>query len=109
SLPRRSFAQIFVETLRIYRKGFFQFFYLTLLVALPSVCAQLSGSALGTSPEMNADLRTLIAAMFTFCMLLLSLAAWPAFIAGIQISTAEIAHGDRTAGVFALVRQVLIF
>ena len=109
SLPRRSFAQIFVETLRIYRKGFFQFFYLTLLVALPSVCAQLSGSALGTSPEMNADLRTLIAAMFTFCMLLLSLAAWPAFIAGIQIVTAEIAAGGRKARIFALVRQVLKF
>jgi len=109
SLPRRSFAQILTETLRIYRKGFFQFFYLTLLVALPSVCAQLSGSALGTSPEMNADLRTLISAMFTFCMLLLSLAAWPAFIAGIQIVTAEIAAGGRKARIFALVRQVLKF
>jgi hypothetical protein len=108
SLPRRSFAQILTETLRIYRKGFFQFFYLTLLVALPSICAQLSGSALGTSQEMNADLRTLIAAMFTFCMLL-SLAAWPAFIVGIQIVTAEIAAGGRKARIFALVRQVLKF
>ena len=108
SLPRRSFAQILTETLRIYRKGFFQFFYLTLLVALPSICAQLSGAALGASPEMNADLRTLIAAMFTFCMLLLSLAAWPAFIAGIQLVTAEIAAG-RKARIFGLVHQVLKF
>ena len=105
---RRSFTQILTETLRIYRKGFFQFLYLTLLVALPSICAQLSGAALGASPEMNADLRTLIAAMFTFCMLLLSLAAWPAFIAGIQIVTAEIAAG-RKARIFVLIHQVVKF
>jgi hypothetical protein len=105
---RRSVAQILTETLRIYRKGFFQFLCLTLLVALPSICAQLSGAALGASPEMNADLRTLIAAMFTFCMLLLSLAAWPAFIAGIQIVTAEIAAG-RKARIFVLIHQVVKF
>ena len=105
---RRSFAQILTETLRIYRKGFFQFLCLTLLVALPSICAQLSGAALGASPEMNADLRTLIAAMFTFCMLLLSRAAWPAFIAGIQIVTAEIAAG-RKARIFVLIHQVVKF
>ena len=105
---RRSFTQILTETLRIYRKGFFQFLCLTLLVALPSICAQLSGAALGASPEMNADLRTLIAAMFTFCMLLLSLAAWPAFIAGIQIVTAEIAAG-RKARIFVLIHQVVKF
>jgi hypothetical protein len=105
---RRSVAQILTETLRIYRKGFFQFLCLTLLVALPSICAQLSGAALGASPEMNADLRTLIAAMFTFCMLLLSLAAWPAFIAGIQIVTAEIAAG-RKARIFIPIYQVVKF
>jgi hypothetical protein len=105
---RRSFTQILTETLRIYRKGFFQFLCLTLLVALPSICAQLSGAALGASPEMNADLRTLIAAMFTFCMLLLSLAAWPAFITGIQIVTAEIAAG-RKARIFVLIHQVVKF
>jgi hypothetical protein len=105
---RGSVAQILTETLRIYRKGFFQFLCLTLLVALPSICAQLSGAALGASPEMNADLRTLIAAVFTFCMLLLSLAAWPAFIAGIQIVTAEIAAG-RKARIFVLIHQVVKF
>ena len=108
SLPRRTFAQNLTETLRIYRKGFLQFFFLTLLVALPSICAQLSGATLGASPEMNADLRTLIAAMFTFCMLLLSLAAWPAFIAGIQIVTAEIAVGHK-ARIFALIQELLKF
>ncbi|PYL64838.1 MAG: hypothetical protein DMF25_05710, partial [Verrucomicrobia bacterium] len=108
SLPRRGFGQILSETWRVYRRGFFQFFYLTLLVALPSICAQLSGAAIGASPGMNADLRTLIAAMFTFCMVLLSLAAWPAFIAGIQLVTAEIAVG-RKARISALVQEVLKF
>jgi len=105
SLPRRGFGQILSETWRVYRRGFFQFFYLTLLVALPSICAQLSGAAIGASPGMNADLRTLIAAMFTFCMVLLSLAAWPAFIAGIQLVTAEMAVG-RKARISALVQEI---
>ena len=108
SLPRRSFARILAETLRIYRKGFFQFFCLTLLVALPSLCAQLSGSALGASPNINVDLRTLIAAVFTFGVLLLSLAAWPVFIAGIQILTAELA-ASRKARIFGLLREALKF
>jgi hypothetical protein len=103
-LPRRSFAHILAETLRIYWKGFFQFFYLTLLVAMPSLCAQLSGSALGASPNISMDLRTLIAAVFTFGMLLLSLAAWPVFIAGIQILTAELVAG-RKARIFGLLHE----
>jgi hypothetical protein len=107
-LPRRSFAHILAETLRIYRKGFFQFFYLTLLVAMPSLCAQLSGSALGASPNINMDLRTLIAAVFTFGMLLLSLAAWPVFITGIQVLTAELVAG-RKPRIFALLHQSLKF
>jgi hypothetical protein len=57
---------------------------------------------------MNADLRTLIAAMFTFCMFLLSLAAGPAFIAGIQIVTAEIAAG-RKARIFVPIHEMVKF
>ena len=41
-LSRRSFAEILTETLQIYRKGFFQFLGLTLLVLLPSICSQLT-------------------------------------------------------------------
>jgi len=107
-LPRRSFAHILAETLRIYRKGFFQFFFLTVLVAMPSLCAQLSGSALGASPNINMDLRTLFAAVFTFGMLLLGLAAGPVFITGIQILTAELAAG-RKARMFGLLHEALKF
>ena len=104
----RSFGQLIGETFRTYWRGFFQFFYLTLLVALPSVCGQLSGSALDASSAVNPDLRTAVAASFTLCMLMLSLVAWPIFIAGIQILTAELAAG-RQPRIFGLVQQVLRF
>src|SRR6266581_3778914 len=63
---RRSFAQILVETVRIYRKGFFQFVGLTLLTLLPSVFSQLTGALIGTTPDVNVDLRTLAAGAFGF-------------------------------------------
>lgn len=105
---RRSFAQILAEALRIYGKGFVQFLGLTLLVALPSICAQLASSALNPSPNREWDLRTLITGAFTFCMLLLSLAAWPIFIAGIQILTAELS-ADRKPQMSSLLRDALKF
>src|SRR5947199_259638 len=40
-VSRRSFNQILAETFQIYRKGFFQFLGLVLLVLLPSICSQL--------------------------------------------------------------------
>jgi hypothetical protein len=104
----RSLGQILGDTFKIYWKGFFQFFYLTLLVALPLVCGQLSSSALDTSSTVNPDLRTAVAAAFTVCMYLLYLAALPIFIAGIQILTAELAAG-RAPRIFGLVQQVLKF
>jgi hypothetical protein len=105
---RRSFAQILAEALRIYGKGFVPFLGLTLLVALPSICAQLASSALNASPNMEWDLRTLIAGAFTFCMLLLSLAVWPIFIAGIQILTAELS-ADRRPQMSSFLRDALKF
>src|SRR5207245_1256472 len=44
ALQHRSFAQILAVSFRIYRKGFFQFFCLTLVVVLPSLCGQLATS-----------------------------------------------------------------
>src|SRR5438128_1905032 len=46
---RRSFGKILREALRIYGKGFPQFFCLTLLVIIPSVCGQLIDSVLQAS------------------------------------------------------------
>ena len=93
---RRSFAQILVETVRIYRKGFFQFVGLTLLTLLPSVFSQLTGALIGTAPNPNLDLRTLAAGAFGFGMLVLTIVLWPVYLAGIQILTVQMAAGRRT-------------
>jgi hypothetical protein len=105
---RGSFGAILSETVRIYRKGFPQFLALTLIVAAPSICAQLANSALGASAEVELNLRTFIAAAFGLCMLLLSLAAWPVFIAGIQILAAEFSAG-REARLFKIFPRILKF
>ena len=81
----RSLHDILVETWRIYSKGFWQFLALSALVAVPSICAQLSSTALGSPSNLELDLRTFLAASFNLTMLLLSLAAWPLYIAGIQL------------------------
>ena len=105
---RRSLGAILIDAVRIYRKGFLQFFGLTLLIAVPSFCAQLTSSTLIASSNVEGDLRTLIAGSFAFCMLLVSLAAWPVFIAGVQILTAELAAG-RSVKVFWVLRNALKF
>ena len=104
----RSLAQILAETLRIYWKGFPQFFGLVFIVAAPSICAQLANSTLGVPADMELNFRTLIAAAFGLCMLLLSLATWPVFVAGIQIITAELSAG-REARLFKLLPRILKF
>lgn len=91
----RSFAQILAETFHIYRKGFFQFLGLTLLVLLPSICSQLTTALVQTAHGSDGDLRVLAGGAFAFLMFVLSIAMWPIYIAGIQILTAEIAVGRR--------------
>lgn len=90
---RRRFGQILAETFQIYRKGFFQFLGLTLLVLLPSVCSQLTTALMQTAQGSEADLRALAGGSFAFLMFVLSMAMWPVYVAGIQILTAEIAVG----------------
>jgi hypothetical protein len=106
--PRSSFSEILIDTFRIYRKGFLQFLGLALLIAVPSLCAQLTSSTFSASPNMEANLRTLTVAAFSFCMFLLSLVAWPVFIAGIQILTTELA-GGRSLKMLPLLQNALKF
>jgi hypothetical protein len=94
-LSRRSFAEILTETLQIYRKGFFQFLGLTLLVLLPSIASQLTTAFVKPSQGSNVDMVSVLAAGFAFLMFILSIVMWPVYIAGIQILTAEIVHGNR--------------
>ena len=94
-LSRRSFAEILTETVQIYRKGFFQFLGLTLLMLLPSVCSQLTTAFVKPSQGTNVDMVSVLAAGLAFLMFILSIVMWPVYIAGIQILTAEIVRGNR--------------
>ena len=91
----RSFGQILAETFQIYRKGFFQFLGLTLLVLLPSICSELTTALVQTAHGSDGDLRILAGGSFAFLMFVLSIAMWPVYVAGIQILTVEIAGGRR--------------
>ncbi|MGC1323573.1 MAG: hypothetical protein WA849_15450, partial [Candidatus Udaeobacter sp.] len=94
-ISRRSFTQILTETLRIYRKGFFQFLGLTLLLLLPWICSQLTSAFVKPPQGSNVDTLSVLAAGFAFLMFILSIVMWPVYIAGIQILTADIARGNR--------------
>src|ERR1700736_620130 len=103
--PRRN---ILAETLRIYYHGFWQFFCLTLLVFLPSLCGQLTSAALEGSTNVDVDLRTVAASAFALCMLILKLTLWPVYIAGIQVLTAELAGGGRV-GFLGVLNEAIKF
>ena len=107
-LPPRSFGQILADTLRIYVKGFLQFLSLTLLVVLPSVCAQLTAMWMQTGKASDADPRVLAAGGFAFLMFIFSMAMWPVYVAGIQIITTEIAAGRRI-GFFTALNEAVRF
>ena len=94
-LSRRSFAEILAETLQIYRKGFFQFLGLTLLVLLPSICSQLTTAFVQPPQGSKVDMLSVLAAGFAFLMFIVSIVMWPVYIAGIQILTAEVVRGNR--------------
>jgi hypothetical protein len=94
-VSRRGLNQILAETFRTYRKGFFRFLGLTLLVLLPSICGQLTTAFVQPPQGSNLDLRSVFAAAFAFLMFIVSIVMWPVYIAGIQILTAEIVHGQR--------------
>src|SRR4029077_17436704 len=95
SKSRPPSRNILVETFRIYFRGFFQFFCLSLLSIVPIVCAELTSRFVDTAPGVNVDLRTLFAVAFGLCMLILRIVLVPVYIAGIQILTAELATGHR--------------
>jgi len=107
-VSRRGFNQILAETFRTYRKGFFQFLGLTLLVLLPSICSQLTTAFVQPPQGSNVDFRSVLAAGFGFLTFILSIVMWPVYIAGIQILTAEIMHGQRPSLV-AMLNEAVTF
>src|SRR4029077_18149891 len=98
----RTFGQILAETFQIYRKGFFQFLGLTLLVLLPSVCSQVTTALIQKAQGLGGDLRVVAGGSFAFLMFVVSIAMWPVYVAGIQLLTVEIASGRRPNLVAAL-------
>lgn len=107
-VSRRSFNQILAETFQIYRKGFFQFLGLVLLVLLPSICSQLITSFVQPPQGSNVDARSVLAAGLAFLTFILSIVLWPVYIGGIQILTTEIAHGQRS-GLIVVLNQAVRF
>src|SRR5438094_3119757 len=105
-VSRRSFNQILADTFQIVRKGFFQFLGLVLLVLLPSICSQLITAFVQPPQGSNVDVRSVLAAGFAFLTFILSIVLWPVYIGGIQILTAEIAHGQRSDLIAALNQAV---
>jgi hypothetical protein len=101
-VSRRGFNQILAETFRTYRKGFFQFLGLTLVVLLPSICSQVTSAFVQPPQGSNVDLRSVLAGGFGLLMFILSIVMWPVYVAGIQILTAEIVHGQRPSLVAVL-------
>jgi len=108
ALAAASFTQILVETVQIYRKGFFQFLGLTLLVLLPSICSQLTTAFVKPPQSSNVDMLSVLAAGIAFLTFILSIVMWPVYIAGIQILTAEIARGNRPS-VVAMLNEAVRF
>ena len=107
-LSRRSFAEILAETLQIYRKGFFQFLGLTLVVLLPSICSQLITAFVQPPQGSSIDIRSVLAGGFAFLMFILSIVMWPVYIAGIQVLTAEIVRGNRFS-LFTVLNEAVKF
>jgi hypothetical protein len=101
-VSRRGFNQILAETFRTYRKGFFQFLGLTLVVLLPSICSQVTSAFVQPPQGSNVDLRSVLSGGFGLLMFILSIVMWPVYVAGIQILTAEIVHGQRPSLVAVL-------
>jgi hypothetical protein len=101
-LSRRSFSEILTEAVQIYRKGFFQFLGLTVLVLLPSICSELTTAFVQSPQGSKVDTLSILAAGFAFLMFMLSIVMWPVYIAGIQILTAEIVRGNRFSFVAVL-------
>lgn len=106
--PTPGLFRICFDTIALYIKGFFPFLGLTLLVVVPSVLAKVTGAVLDDAHAVDLDVRALLAAGFTVCMLLLTLAAWPIYVAGIQILTGELAVGRRLR-FFDLLNRALRF
>jgi uncharacterized protein DUF4339 len=92
---RRTLAEIVFESFRIYRRGFIQFFVLSLLVSVPSFFLQLALSYVNIQTAAAPGAQTHTATMCVLGILVVMLMARPVFIAGMQIATADLDAGRK--------------
>ncbi|MDQ6861119.1 MAG: DUF4339 domain-containing protein [Verrucomicrobiota bacterium] len=103
---RRTFSEIMSETLRIYARGFPQFFALALFVAVPSLVMQISFGFASFQQGEAVDVRSRIAGVVAVLALAALLVCWPIFVAGLQFAAAELAAG-RKAKLRDVLRQAV--
>ncbi|MDQ2659097.1 MAG: DUF4339 domain-containing protein [Verrucomicrobiota bacterium] len=96
-IRRRTFGQILGETVLIYRRGFWQFFALAAMVALPSVGSQLSAAVVGPGQNGTLSGAAVFAGLFNLAALFASIVVWPLYLAGIQIVTREHLEGQSSS------------
>ena len=108
SLPSRTLFQIIGESLRIYLKGFPQFFCLALLVSVPSFLMQVSLGFVDVSGKAGVTSQSKFASAIAVVAMVLLLVAWPVFLGGLQFGTAEIAAG-RSFRLREILRRAISF
>jgi len=86
----RSFAQIFIETFQIYRKGFFSFFCFSLLTAVPAFFLQLSLPGFEIGTQAVASWNAIRPGYFSLAMCALFALVWPIFLPGIQLTSGDV-------------------
>ncbi|MGI9087979.1 MAG: DUF4339 domain-containing protein [Chthoniobacterales bacterium] len=107
-IHRRTFGEILSESFRIYRRGFWQFFALSLLVALPSLVMSISREFVNYHEGEVITMTTRVAAAIAIVMLVLVLVAWPIFVAGLQFAASDLAS-DRTIRIGPILRRAINF
>ena len=86
----RSFAQIFTDTFQIYRKGFLPFFCFSLLTAVPAFFLQLNLPGVEIGTQAVASWNAIRPGYFSLAMCVLFALVWPIFLAGIQLTSADV-------------------
>lgn len=107
--PRMSFGAIFALGWQVYRKGFWRFFLLALLVSGPSFFLQIAAPFL-ERPEKAGQLPIVIgAAVVVFVMIVLLVIGWPFSLAGLQLLSADLLEGRNPGVRNVLARSKLLW
>ncbi|MFL6568357.1 MAG: DUF4339 domain-containing protein [Chthoniobacterales bacterium] len=92
---RRSFSEIISDSVRIWARGFLQFFLLALFVAIPSLAMQISFGFTNFQGGQPFSTTTIIAGAIGVSSLAMLLVCWPIFVGALQFTTVEIAAGRK--------------